>query len=294
MAEPSGGQHRSLRADKALWLIQGPALNLINIPRESYGPVGICPKWRDSNRNPIKKRGGGSRKRPSEEGHLVLPTSASSLPPRGNYPRDTGTTVFRGGTGRGRFWLRPAASHVASLERGSPFAWPRGFPDGTWDPSPARWGPALPQKAAGTSGAPRTEGAPPCGGTQRDRGWVSRGRLQAAGRLPPPSPCPGPQLVPEDFLLQLRGSTGTLTTALPPPKLVRSWAPHPVLLPSPPHSASLFLNTLHVQALGEPLGGPHQPRAGAAILLVTRMGWYQGSTSRPVWFRLLQAPVHSP
>ena len=141
----------------------------------------------------------------------------------------------------------------------------------TWPPwravpllhGPARWGPELPQKAAGTSGDPRTEGAPPCGGTQRDRGWVSRGRLQAASRLPPP-------------------------------KLVRSWAPHPVLLPSPPHSAWLFLNTLHVQALGEPLGGPHQPRAGAAILLVIGMGWYQGSTSRLVWFRLLQAPVHSP
>ena len=172
----------------------------------------------------------------------------------------------------------------------------------TWPPwravpllhGPARWGPELPQKAAGTSGDPRTEGAPPCGGTQRDRGWVRRGRLQAASRLPPPSPRPGPQLVPEDFLQQFCGSTGTPTTALPPPKLVRSWAPHPILLPSPPHSAWLFLNTLHVQALGEPLGGPHQPRAGAAILLVIGMGWYQGSTSRLVWFRLLQAPVHSP
>ena len=46
--------------------------------------VGICPKDRDSNGNPMKKKGGRSRKRQREEGHLILPRLASSLPPRRN------------------------------------------------------------------------------------------------------------------------------------------------------------------------------------------------------------------
>lgn len=145
---------------------------------------GICPKRRDSNENPVKKRGGGSRKRPSEAGHLVLPTPAGSLPPRENYPRDRAKNVFRRGTGRLGFWLRPATwppwravpgrhEHEAS-------------PTGPGTPSPARWGPALLPKGSGDLGPPRTEGAPPCGGTQRDLSVLSagaRGRRRSLQRL---------------------------------------------------------------------------------------------------------------
>lgn len=76
-----------------------------------------------------------------------------------------------------------------------------------------------------------------------------------AGSLPflPPAIAPSQSLVilvPENFLLQLCGSTRIVTHS--PPKLFWSWAPHSVLLFLLPHSALLVLYVPWAQPLGKP------------------------------------------
>ena len=68
----------------------------------------------------------------------------------------------------------------------SPLAGTRGFPDGAWDSLSSSLGPALLPKGNGDLGPPGTEGAPPCGGTQRDLSVLSegaRGRRRSLQRL---------------------------------------------------------------------------------------------------------------
>lgn len=197
---------------------------------------------------------------------------------------------------------------------------PRGFPGARFpvctdtrlpDPSAPRWGPALPRKAAETSGPPGNR--EPLREEEPSRTFLSLERVRerkeaqpaeaglgGGGSRPAPAASPHHHPAPAPSWSQRTSSRSSAGAREPGPQPSRhpNWfdpgLPTRSFSPPPPHSASLFLNTLRAQFLGEPLGAPHQPRAGAAILLVTGIGWYQGSTSRPVWFRLLQAPVHSP
>ena len=254
--------------------------------------VGICPKWRDSNGNPIKKRGGGSRKRPSEVGHLVLPTPAGSLPPGENYPRDTAKSVFRGGTERLGSWLRPA---MWPTWRAVP-RWHEheDSPTGPGTPSPARWGlrfllgqrgPRAPRNRGSPSmrGNPAGPFCPYCGHERKEVQPAEAGLGGGGSRQP--AVCPhqhpsapistrasGPSWSQRTSSHSSEGhgnpdhSPPPTQTSLilssplgPPPHPPHPGPPHPQ---PPAHSASLFLSTLCAQALGSPRGLPFSWRQG--------------------------------